>query len=122
MDTLSAFARAQSASARKSKFKVFDWDKAAHILRERNVEHAAVGLCGDWEWTGGMILEDGKPTKEDYVYLCSNWATPELDIDGECIPCWRYLEDSEKEDYSPSECWPQSALDIFEGRAEYVDP
>lgn len=60
----------------------FDWDKAAEIIKDRFAKHpdliAEAGLQGDWDYTGGEIFKDGKPTNEGYTYLCSNWATPTL--------------------------------------------
>ena len=62
--------------------KVFDWDKAANIIKQYYSEHldliAEAGLQGDWEYTGGVIFENGKPTNDNYTYLSSNWAIPTL--------------------------------------------
>ena len=70
------------ARARGAKHKAFDWDKAAQIIKERFAQHpdlsAEAGLQGDWNYTGGVIFENGKPTKENYTYLSSNWAAPTL--------------------------------------------
>jgi len=107
MDSYGAFARALAAKADGSKFKTFDWDKAAEIIVERGVTEASAGLSEDWEWTGGPIFENGKPVAEEdtYVYLTSIWATPELDINGELIDCWKYSEENTEAEY-----WPESAL------------
>ena len=82
MDSISAFAMGEANRGKPA--KVFDWDRAARRIKETGATHAAAGLSGDWEWTGGDILRDGKPIPEDdtYVYLASTWATPELQIDG----------------------------------------
>src|SRR5208283_5455948 len=95
------------------KMMVFDWDKAAKIIMERNIQNAAAGLSGDWEWTGGYILKDGKPDFDSYTYLASLWAIPELSLDGgeSFIVCWIYQEDSPGWDSKTK--WPQSALDII---------
>lgn len=62
--------------------KAFDWDKAAKIIKEKYKEFpnliAEAGLQGDWEYTGGVIFENGEPTNDNYTYLSSNWATPTL--------------------------------------------
>lgn len=68
---------------------VFDWDKAAEIIKEKLKLHpdlkAEAGLQGDWAYTGGVIFENGKPTNDEYTYLQSNWAKPTLILewDGE---------------------------------------
>lgn len=67
----------------------FDWDKAAEIIKEKLKLHhdlkAEAGLQGDWDYTGGVIFENGKPTNDEYTYLQSNWAKPTLILewDGE---------------------------------------
>jgi len=111
MDTLSAFIRGQAA--RGQEHKVFDWDRAARLIRERGATNAAAGLNGDWEYTGGRILRDGKPISRDdtYTYLSSNWATPELEIDGEVVECYRMQ--SEVPDWDSGTYWPESALAIL---------
>lgn len=90
---------------------VFDWDKAARLIKERNARSASAGLRNDWEWTGGTIFVDGKPDKESYTYLASTWATPELLIDGETIDCWRYA--NETPDWNHETKWPESALALL---------
>ena len=120
MDTLSAFVMGEVN--RDKPLRVFDWDKAARILRERNATFADAGLEGDWEYTGGAIPKNGDPVpaEETYTYLASTWATPILDIDGEEIACWRY--DYETPGYDPASghgewdaatYWPESALRMF---------
>jgi len=62
--------------------KAFDWDKAAQIIKDKLQQYpnlyAEAGLQGDWDYTGGLIFADGKPTNEEYTYLASNWAPPTL--------------------------------------------
>ena len=64
--------------------KAFDWDKAAEIIKEKLKTNpnltAEAGLEGDWNYTGGIIFENGQPTTENYTFLESNWATPTLII------------------------------------------
>ena len=111
MDTMTARAFAQAN--RGNELMVFDWDKAASIIKTRNAKSAAAGLAGDWEYTGGEILNEGKPVaKEDtYTFLSSTWATPELEVDGDTIDC--YKMQSEVPEWNANTYWPQSALDII---------
>ena len=96
---------------RGNKRKVFDWDKAAFILKEDNAINARAGLTEDWEWTGGYILFDSKPITDDYTYLASTWATPVLIIDlKNPIECWRWEDECEWDEYTK---WPLSSLRIF---------
>jgi hypothetical protein len=67
---------------------VFDWDKAAELIKthlDKKDLNCEAGLQGDWSYTGGCIFENNKPTSEGYTYLSSNWAVPTLIIsfDGE---------------------------------------
>ena len=60
--------------------KVFDWDKAAQIIKEKNPEYAEAGLFEDLEYTCGLIYKNEKPVYDSYTYLASTWATPVLKI------------------------------------------
>lgn len=118
MDTLSAFMRGQMN--RDKEMMIFDWHKAATIIRERGGRDASAGLTSDWEWTGGEILRDGIPISEDQafgLYLGSTWAPPQLNIDGRIIECWRY--ESEVPDWDAHTVWPQSARDILAPPVDY---
>jgi hypothetical protein len=96
---------------RNKPLRVFDWDKAARIIAERNPEIAIAGLLYDEEWTAGVIWRDGKPYKDDYTYLASVWAEPTLYIDGEEIECWCYTDE-----WNSDTKWPKSALEIIESK------
>lgn len=65
-----------------SPLMMFDFNKAAELIREAHKAHpdlvADAGLQGDWNYTGGEIFTNGKPTNESYTYLSSNWAKPTL--------------------------------------------
>ena len=118
MDTFSAWMRGEAALRSGARVKVFDWNKAARLIRERKPSEAGAGLHSDWEYTGGAIYRDGKPVpkKDTYVYLASNWATPELDLDGEIVDCF-FLKGDEGHDESwdAGTYWPPSALEILNG-------
>lgn len=119
MDTSSAFAMGQVN--RGQALKVFDWDKAAELIRERKPTVASAGLAGDWEYTGGCIYENGAPVPKDetYTYLASTWATPQLDMDGAVEACY-VMEDvaaqrwGDDVDFSKL-YWTNSALAILGG-------
>ncbi len=112
MDTLSAMLRAQVAQASNSKMKVFDWNKAAFLIKIEKAKIAEAGLAGDWEWTGGTIFNN-RPllADESYTYLASLWATPQIIIDGVEYDCWCFQ--SEHPEWGSDTRWPQSALDIL---------
>lgn len=112
MNNVEAFARGEAARAAKARMRVFDWDKAAAMIRDRKPTLAGAGLAADWNWTGGDIFKNGKPVpREDtYTYLASNWATPELELDGEKMDCWRWKDETEWDSHT---YWPDSALAIL---------
>ncbi len=114
MDTFTAMTISNAAAARGDKQKIFDWNKAAQLIKDRKVSFASVGLQSDWEWTRDTIFEDGKPKLDASPYLSSNWATPELDLDGEIVSCY-LLEDNNPNNWNQHTIWPQSALDILNG-------
>lgn len=112
MNSFDAIARGMANRGKER--MVFDWDKAAQIIKERKAQRAAAGLCEDWEYTGGCIYRDGEPVKDSCTYLASTWAVPELYIDGddETIPCYRM--ESETPGWDADTKWPDSALAILQ--------
>lgn len=113
MDSMAAFVIGEANRGRE--MKVFDWDKAAALIVERKAKYAGAGLAGDWEYTGGSIFKDGQPIPQEdtYTYLASTWATPELEIDGETIACFKM--ESETPGWDSGTYWPESALEILRG-------
>jgi hypothetical protein len=111
MDSIEAFNRAMAAAHCEQ--KVFDWEKAARLIKERGTQHAEAGLAGDWEWTGGTILSNGIPVlkEETYTYLSSNHATPLLILDGEELDCFRLK--SQTPGWDAQTYWPPEALAIL---------
>jgi hypothetical protein len=113
MDTMRAFAMGEANRGRE--MRVFDWDRAAKLIRDSRPEVASAGLADDWEYTGGAIYRDGAPVPvhDTYVFLASTWAAPELDLDDEVTECWRY--ESETPGWDQNTYWPESALAILSG-------
>lgn len=108
------------AASRNNPMRVFNWTKAAELIRDQQPYYAAAGLQGDWEWTGGMIWENGQIMDEDdtYTYLSSTWAIPELDLDGDVVECWIWMSDSPG--WIASTYWPPEARALLEeGRNEH---
>jgi hypothetical protein len=112
MDTRQAFMMGQLN--RHQPRRVFDWIKAARLIVEHRPIDASAGLQGDWEWTGGLIWESGRPVpaEDTYTYLASTWAIPEIELDLYVIDCWIWQTDSpgwDSETY-----WPPEALALIE--------
>ena len=101
---------------RNDPLMVFDWDKAAHILAERNPDEALAGLQDDYEYTAGVIWRKCMPVRNEYTYLASTWAHPMLIIGCEEIECWRYK--SEVPEWNSETKWPKSAIDIIKKTSE----
>ena len=112
MDSIKAFMIGEAN--RGKEMMVFDWDKAAQLIKDRNAKNAAAGLSNDWEWTGGRIYENGTIVAEGqtYTYLASTWATPEIEVDGELIDCFKM--ESETPGWDSDTYWPESARNILE--------
>ena len=110
MDSMSAFARGEAS--RGAPLRVFDWRKAAQLIKERHPRVASAGLEDDWDWTGGIIYTaDGIPDQDDtYTFLASTWATPQLDLDGDVIDCWVWAEGTGWDSHT---FWPSEALKIL---------
>ncbi len=111
MDSMFAFVLGEMN--RHKELMVFDWDKAAEIIKERKATSAIAGLQNDLEWTGGHILDGGKPIADSYTYLSSTWAMPVLILDDEYedeIPCFKMEHETA---YTCDTKWPNSALNIL---------
>lgn len=113
MDSMQPFAMGEAS--RGKPLRVFDWNRAATLIKERGAHRASAGLGEDWSWTAGDILRDGKPVDAHatYTYLASTWATPTLEIDDESIDCWLYTDEWNADTY-----WPESAREILAGGAK----
>lgn len=113
MDTMSAFIRGQAS--RGKELMVFDWEKAANLIKERKPHNVSAGLRGDWEWTGGEIYKNGKiiPKNQTYVFLASTWAVPEIDIDGDILPCYKMQHEVPR--WGSHTYFPKKAKDILTG-------
>lgn len=92
--------------------RVFDWNKAARIIRERRPHAAYAGLAEDLADTFSVIYVDGEPLEDGSGYLASTWATPQLYLDGDSVDCWIWEHETE---WDADTRWPQSALDILSG-------
>lgn len=69
--------------------KYMDWDKVQKIVDEHPDSVIYAGLMEDWNNTSGLIFARGQ-YYSGYVYGCSVWATPIVDVDGEEIECWTH--------------------------------
>jgi hypothetical protein len=95
---------------------VFDWDKAATIIKDTSSQTASAGLRDCWEPTGGEIFKNGKPVPHDetHVYLASIWAVPELKLEnGDIVPCFKMQPNTPG--WDSYTYWPESALQILNG-------
>lgn len=117
-DSLEKMARGDAN--RGNAMKVFDWEKAARLIRERKPTEASAGLATDWEYTGGLIYANSNfvPREDTYTYLASTWATPELDMDGDVVDCYR-MESDVPASWGDGDMadiyWPEAALAILNG-------
>lgn len=91
---------------------VFDWIKAARLIKEKNPQMARAGLKDDWEYTGGIIYYHGNKVvnDDDTMWLASTWATPQLEMDGELHDCY-VMEDQTSWDSHTR--WPKEAVEIL---------
>lgn len=71
--------------------KYMDWQKVQKVVDEHPNSVIHAGLMEDWNNTSGLIFAKGK-YYDGYVYGCSRWATPIVDVDGEEIECWTHEE------------------------------
>jgi hypothetical protein len=107
-------AKVREAVAKGLPMRIFDWHKAAEIIKQRQPSTAEAGLLTDWPSTGGEIFEDGAIVDQEhaYTYLASAWAQPTLRIDGEDIPCF-ITEHENPHEWDAGTYWPDSAREIL---------
>lgn len=92
--------------------RVFDWAKAARIIKDRNPETMDAGLLEDWPATSETIYENFSPVLDSGDgYLASKWATPVLKIDDTYIECYIYA--NKTPGWYSKTWWPKEALDII---------
>lgn len=103
--------RLKNAIAYGHKMMVFDWDKAAEIIKNNPKVCWRAALRNDEFWTGDTIYEDGKPNLDAHTYLASIWAVPYIFNDEENICCYKYSD--EVPDWNSDTIWPKSALEIL---------
>lgn len=77
--------------------KYMDWNKVKEIVENNPNSVIYAGLMEDWNNTSGLIYAKGK-YYNGYVYGCSSWATPIVDVDGKEIECWTHEETKEGSD------------------------
>ncbi len=94
---------------------VFDWDKAAKIIKTKNLSFAQAGLQDDLGYTAGIIWDNGI-IYDDSCYLASTWAMPVLVTDTEEIPCYKMQH--EVPNWNEYTLWPKSAKRIIQEQEE----
>ena len=104
-------AKGDAARAAGNPYKIFDWNKAAELIREHKPQEASAGLIEDWGYTGGVIFEDGEAVTDRYTYLQSIWATPYLVMDGVKYEC--YVGEDDPHGWDSDTKWPDTALAIL---------
>lgn len=110
MDLISAIAK--NMDPQDQELSVFDWDKAATIIRDQKLHTVYAGLKEDWDLTSGPILINGS-IPEAYTFLASTWATPAFSVDNEIfVTC--YKMQSEVPNWNASTFWPESARRIID--------
>lgn len=113
MNSIDAFLMGEAN--RGKNLMVFDWDKAARLIRDMKPKKASAGLRDDWENTGGEIFSHGRPIT-GRTFLASTWEVPEIDLDGDVIPCYRMQYEVPR--WGAETKWPKSALDILNGESQ----
>lgn len=95
--------------------KVFDWVKAAQLIKDRNPEKVEAGLYEYWILSG-YIYDHGKIQDGGIACFASNWGTPVLHFGNEeedFIECWKYQH--EVPEWNDKTIWPEEALAILKG-------
>jgi len=101
---------------RKVQRRVFDWIKAASIIRSTMPDSADAGLYEDWDMTSTTIFRGGKIERNDDGHLASTWATPQLWLRrGDELTCCDCYVDSDSTSWTDSTRWPEEAVAKLHG-------
>lgn len=75
-----------------NKYKVIDLRKVTEHIRDSEHEDITVriGLLENWPNSNDVVFEKGKLIENANPQICSSWATPIFEINGEMIAAWRY--------------------------------
>lgn len=104
--------------------KIFDWLKAAKIIKENSIQNASIGL-GVTIYDAILILQNGKPIKITGNMFLSTDSNPVLinNDNGEIMNCFFSIHEHDEEYdamYSSSStkvpklcAWPKTAIDII---------
>jgi hypothetical protein len=93
-----------------SGFMVFDWERAAKLMKAYDGENVRAGMKNAWTDfydNAGFILKNGEAVNEAGIVASYN-ATPTIEIDGRLFPCFRWADES---DHSAS--WTDAAVEIM---------
>lgn len=101
----------------KDGWKVFDWCKAATILKERDPHAAHAFLNKQRDTTRGRIWLNHQPCTEDDTLLASRWDTPMLEID--CVATECYVDPMQIEKEFQKERLPDGTVTILPRKAEW---
>jgi hypothetical protein len=97
-------------------YKIFDWDKAARLIKEKKPKMPVLaGIKEDWHYTFGAIYDNGEIINDSSPWTYSNLYTPQMVINREFIECWIYAK--EELIFSKDELnhWTESAINILNG-------
>lgn len=89
---------------------VFDWEKAARLIREKKPYIAHAGLEDSWEREYRKIYQGGLPVYSE-TFHSPNKKPVLIMNSSEPIPCCKMEYDT-----NGMEPWPREALDILEGK------
>jgi hypothetical protein len=97
MDSFSVFMRAESAREEikngQRKVRYYDYAKALKLLRKRKVRNVGMFMDSDRGWTYDNIGVSGLKRKSEIAGINGSvWDIPMIEIDGEEMECWTYIE------------------------------
>jgi hypothetical protein len=93
--------------------KILDWHKIAEYIKQYKPHTVHAGLSEDWRYTCALVWYRGIVETSSYnYYFASDWATPQIRVDYECIDCF-ITEDDNPAGFNAETWWPQVARDIL---------
>lgn len=93
--------------------KIFNWLKAAQLIKAKGCDSAIAFLQNDRYHTAGFIFLDGEivSRSDSTAYLASEVDEPVIEIAGEVISCG--IEESDSPGWSLETWWPDEAVEVL---------
>lgn len=107
-----------------ARVRVFDWDRAAALIKATGAQTALAGIDKDWLSSSDSIFDDGRARVDS---ACQAWTenpnmSPCLELDGKRMPCFKEMWVSDITVADRRAIWPGRSAEILPAPAKRPKP